>query len=715
MKRIYVIGLLFNICFGQIEQALTLDDIFDGKFETAHVKVQWIPGTDSAISIKYDSTLKTKHIQKIDMLSGDTTEWIHGENLSWNGEIISISGVSFDAKAEQMLIKSNVIAIWRHSRTAQYFVYNISNKSIIQLTDGEQLSNVKFSPDGKWLAYCKSDNNLYVMNINRQREKRLTRDGSLTILNGKLGWLYEEEFGLYDGFEWSPDSKRIAFYREDQSEVKKYSLFSDDSLYPQITEIHYPKAGETNPSLKIGIINLKGGIKWVPIQGNNKLYLPRIDWSPAGDLYIQSLNRLQNHLLLRKYELRTRKLITILSENSETWVNIHGSPYFLKDGSFLWLSSRSGYKHIYRIANHKMKAVMSGKWSVSSIGFIDEDNNNVYFSGKKDSPLEQHLYEVPILGGKIVNITPKKGWHSVRFSPKGNFFVDSFSSTTQLPSISLKDKKGNQIRILKETNMMPFVNLPLTSPKLTHFRSDDGVELDVSVTLPWDFDSTKTYPVLIYGYGLPNSQTVTNRWGGWRYMYHQLFAQKGYIVASINNRQVGGYGQTFMDNGYEDLGEYLIEDHINLVKALGKNDWADTSRVGIWGWSGGGYLASLALTKGAKYFDVGIAVAPVTDLKYYDSAYTERFIGMPSENKKGYKKASVMTYVDRFKGKLLLLHGTGDDNVHVQNTHQLINVFIKEDKHLDTHLYPGKSHGISGGNTSKNLYRKMLYYFFENL
>jgi len=704
-----------SLLIGQENNVLTLENILDGKYPTAHISTQWIPNEDATLYVRYDSTINANHIQKINIITGDTLDWISAEQLQWKGKYLSTQGVSFDYTGEQLLLKINETAVWRHSRKASYFVYQIKEESLIQIGDGQLLSNIKFSPNGQLVGYTKDDNNLYVFRLKSGREKKLTRDGSSTILNGKLGWLYEEEFGLYDGFSWSPDSKRIAFYREDQSDVKKYTLFNDDSIYSSISEIHYPKAGDVNPSLKIGIIRINGGLTWVPIEGNNEIYLPRMDWSPLGELFIQSINRRQNELTLLRYAPVNRKLNKVLLEKSKTWVNVYGSPKFLADGSFLWYSARSGYKHIYRIINHKLIALTSGNWSVNRLLNIDENNGRIYFSGKMNSPLENHIYSVSLNGGSVSSLTSKPGWHTARFTPSNKYWVHSFSSILDMPTHSLKDFEGNIKRHIKKTDKTPFLEVPFTEKKLIQISTKDGTVLDATITLPWHFDKTKKYPILFYGYGLPNTQTVTNRWGGRRYLIHQLFAQNGYIIASINNRQVGGYGQSFMDLAYLDLGEYLIQDHENLVDYLGSKSWADTSRVGIWGWSGGGYLAALALTKASESFDVGVAVAPVTDWKYYDSAYTERFMGLPNENIQGYASASVMSYVDQFKGKLLVLHGTGDDNVHVQNTHQLINAFVKAGKPLDTFLYPGRNHGIYGGNATKHLYEKMIQYFRDHL
>ena len=715
VKRILALFIGLTFIMAQGNKSLSLDDILSGKYQTARISTQWFPGEDAVLHFQYDSTINASHLQKVDIVTGDTLDWISAEHFKWEGIYLRISGITFDRNDKQLLIKTNEKAIWRHSRRATYFIYNIHNQTLSQIGDGQPISNVKFSPNGEMIAYVKSDNNLYNYWIKSNREKKLTRDGSDTILNGQLGWLYEEEFGLYDGFSWSPDSKRIAFYREDQSEVKKYTLFSDDSIYSSISEVYYPKAGDANPSLKIGIIRVNGGLIWSPIEANNDIYLPRMDWSPSGELFIQSLNRHQNELILYRYNPDNRKLHKVLLEKSKTWVTVYGSPEFLADGSFLWYSSRSGYKHIYRIINHKLIAITSGDWSVNRVLNVDEENGKIYFSGKMNSSLENHIYSVSVNGGSVSNLTSNSGWHTARLAPSNKYWIHSFSSLSDLPTHSLMDFEGNIKRHIKETNKTPFLEFPFTERKLIQFSTEDGTVLDASLSLPWNFDSSKKYPIIVYGYGLPNSQTVTNRWGGHRALLHQLFNQNGFIVASVNNRQVGGYGQKFMDNGYKDLGHYLILDHTNLIQHLGANSWADTSRVGIWGWSGGGYLTALALTKASKTFDVGVAVAPVTDWKYYDSAYTERFMGLPKENRQGYESASVMSYIDQFKGNLLVIHGTVDDNVHVQNTHQLINAFVKAGKPLDIFLYPGRNHGIYGGNTSKHLYEKMIQYFTDHL
>jgi len=407
----------------------------------------------------------------------------------------------------------------------------------------------------------------------------------------------------------------------------------------------------------------------------------------------------------------------IIEDVDSAWVDVHENPLFLTDGSFLFTSERSGYRHIFYAASDGtiISQVTDGEWEVKRLVDVDEEFGKIYFTANRESILEQHFYSVNPDGNGLLQLTSGPGWHSPQLSPTKSYFIDSYSSSKIPQRILLKTIQGETVRVMVETDMEPYLEYDFTYPEFFDFTTADGVTLKGMITLPWNFDEEKKYPIIINGYGLAGSQMAADWWGGRNYLWHQYMAQNGHIIVSINNRQTGGRGKAFKNLGYRDLGKWLINDHIEAVNYLGKFPYADTNRVGVWGWSGGGYFTALALTKGADYFTTGVSIAPVTDWRLYDTAYTERYMGLLSENEAGYDTASVLTYIDQFKGKLLLVHGTGDDNVHAQNTLWLMDKFIESGKQVDMLFYPSRSHGIHGDNATYHLYSRMAEYFFENL
>ena len=701
-------------------EELTLENIYkNGTFQTEGLGLwKWIPGSDDILIYKKTKEDSVKSFHRVDIKSGDTTAFISSDKLKYNNESFHVSSFSFNKTGTKLLLLINLIKIWRHSYSGDHFVYDLLTEELIQVSDEDsRLQNVKFSPDGKKLAYVKEDNNLYIIDLITQREKQLTRDGSDTILNGHFGWLYEEEFGGYDAYRWSPDNKYIFFFQEDQSNVKQFHWLDERAQYPKLNTVYYPKVGEDNPKIKMGIINVRNRrIKWLHNETKEDVYFPRAVWQ-NDKIIVFRLNRKQNQLDLLRFDCRNGKIEILLTERDSCWIDLHDNMRVLKDGSFIWTSERSGFNHLYHYDRNGflINQLTHGAWEIRKIIDINEDTNNIYFIATKVSELENHLFSISLYGENLVQITQNTGWHSVAISPNKNRIIDSWSDIKTPITHFVKSIDGKNISTLSKPEMSEFDKLNWTYPDFIKVQTSDGILLNAIITLPWKFDETKSYPILVNTYGLSGSQTVTNRWGGMRYLWHQYMAKNGFIIFSVDNRQTGGRGKAFKNLGYGDYGRYLIHDHIEGIKYLGSLPYADTSRVGIWGWSGGGYATALALTKGADYFDVGVAVAPVTDWRLYDTAYTERYMGLLSENEEGYDSASVFSYIDRFKGNLLLIHGTGDDNVHAQHSIQLVNKFVKEGKQIDTMFYPSRNHGIYGGNASFHLRKLMTKYFFEYL
>jgi dipeptidyl-peptidase-4 len=712
---------------GGARKELTLDDIFQKRvFKTASLgKWKWLPGKEALVFNQFDSTTQVQSLYRYELETADTVLFVSGEYLTFQGQPLKIDDFWLSSDSKTLLLQTQVKQIWRRSQEGVYYLFQMERAEMIPLADHEPLRNVKFSPDGRRVAYVKSDNNLYVYDLLSRRERRLTRDGSATILNGHLGWLYEEEFGMYDGYRWSPDSRRIAFWREDQSQVKTFPLVDELSLYPTITEVYYPKVGETNPKVKIGVVQVQSGrTRWLAVDSGPDGYIPRLTWvdgysasDPGPCLVITRLNRKQNLLELILASVRTGRTRTIFRDRDSAWVDVPYDFVSLPGGKLLFTSERSGYRHIYRLdpAQELLIPITQGSWEVERIVAVDTVQGKIYFTGNASNILERHLWVVNFDGTDLRRLTEQPGWHQPRFSPRRGYFIDFYSRSNRPPAILLKKSTGEMVRILKESDTLSFTEYGIVYPEFFQFTTNDGVTLNGMMLTPPELEPQRKYPVIIYGYGLPGSQLVVDRWGGSRFLFHNYLVQQGYCVVSIDNRQTGGRGKARKNLGYGDVGRWLIRDHIAAVRYLAQVAYVDTGRVGVWGWSGGGYFTALALTRGAPYFKTGVAVAPVTDWRLYDSAYTERYMGLLWENTAGYDSASVFTYLDRLRGHLLLIHGTADDNVHAQHTIQLVNAAIAQGKQIDLFLYPNRNHGLNGGNTTYHLFSRIADYFREHL
>ena len=686
--------------------------------------LKWVPNENSYITKVNNSFLK------VDLINSDTSIFLTKSDFTLNKKNIIISkGLTeeapweddfsprtfwFDSRGEKILFVINREKIWRRSFYASYYVMDLKTKIILSISkDNKRLRNTKFSPDGSKVSYVREDNNIYTYDLIKLKEKQLTNNGSKVILNGHLGWVYEEEFGSYDGYRWSPDSKNIAYWEENQSNVPLFKMFDEISLYPTIKEIRYPKAGEVNPTMSIFVVNVKrGNRKKMNIGDNYDTYYPWIKWTSNNELKVMRMNRLQNHWDFLNVSVLNGKSTKGLSESDpKGWVQLHRNYHFLKDDKILWVSERSGWQHIYihNSRGEQINQVTNGDWEVKQIIKVDELNSKIFFTANKESVFETRFYSVNFDGSALKLLTKESGSHSVKILPKGGAFIDSYSSIILPTKHVLKNMDGEVIKVLSETNKSQFELYDWSYPKIVNFRSTDGTTmLDGIITYPPDYKKGKRYPVIVHGYGMPGTQIVSNRWGS---TWNQYLAQQGYIVFSMDARGMSGRGEGFKNLSYGDMSKYLAKDTATGVQYLVEEGIADPNRIGAWGWSGGGYFTGLMLTKNAHLFDVGVSVAPVMDFRLYDSIYTERSMGLPQNNKKGYDSTSVLSYVDRFNGKLLVIHGTGDDNVHSQNTTWLVEEFIKHNKQLDIFYYPNRPHGMSGGNARKNLYRKMIDYF----
>ena len=697
---------------------LSLKDVA-GKspFSVATVgKVIWIPGQDAYSFLHSKNGIKSIH--QVDLVNGDTTLFLDGKNIIFDNRLLRIADYSFSTDGKRLLLQTDREKKWRRSHFGTYWIYHLHEHTIKPVSiENKRLRNVKFSPDGKMVAYVREDNNLYTFQIERERERQLTRTGSNVILNGHFGWVYEEEFQSFDAYRWSPDSHRIAYWEENQSRVSIFTIINNLELYPETKMIRYPKAGQINPTMRIGIVKAIGGTtRWMDIGENNNAYYPRIYWNDLEQLLIIRMRRLQNRWDILICDSKTGKKRQGVSEiDPNGWVEIHNNYKLIGSEEILWISERSGYNHLYRhtIKGQELTRLTDGKWEVSEIVRVDEKEKEVYFMANRESVLESHLYKVSFSGKGLELLTLEEGVHSINFSPSGEFFIDSYSSSSEPNRILLKSKDGAIIRLIRETDRSQYDAYDWSKSIYIKFPTHDGTTLlDGVIVLPVGYVKGKKYPMIVYNYGMPGSQIVKNQWGG---ILNQFLAQEGFIILSLDSRGMGGRGEAFKNLSYGDISRYLSRDHIAGLDYMISEWGVDKERVGAWGWSGGGYFTCLMLTKNGPHFKAGVSIAPVTDFRLYDTIYTERFMGLPKDNAAGYDSTSVLSYIGNTKGNLLVMHGTGDDNVHSQNTTYLAEEFIKAGKELEVFYYPNRDHGINRGNSRLHLYTKMYDHFRKHL
>ena len=734
-----IIILMFSALFSQGK--ISLESVLDGTFRTESIgRYDWKNGSDSYyFSERSDEGLE---FYEYNLASDDTLK-----AFTVKKNIISNFSYSFSPDQTKLLLKKNSVKLWRHSSYGSYYVYDILSESLTPVTsDPDSLRNVKFSPDSNKLAFVRNDNNLYLFDLINSREEQLTFDGSEDILNGHFGWVYEEEFGTYDSYKWSPNSEFIAFIREDQTYVKEYALVDYEAQYPVVKYIRYPKTGEDNPIVSISILDLKNKEYRSVHLPKTAYYIPDIIWQTnSSNLYFATLNRKQNDWNLYKYDFDTNRGDLILNDSNESWIDrdpfiVPGeigtwttkggfSFAILENGEILWLSEKDGFSHIYRNRpdGRPINQVTRGDWEVNNISAIDTRNEIIYFSGKKETETENHLYSIKFNGSRLKRLTKEKGSHSSSFSPTLNYFINSFSSFTVPPKTFLREDSGKIVRVIRETDKSKFDSYGLTYPQLINIFTDDGTRLNALITYPHNFDPMKQYPVILYNYGGPGSQLVLNRWGSGSHIFHQFFASRDFIIFSFDNRGTGGRGKAFKDLAYGDYGKYLIKDHIAAAKYLQGLTYVDAENIGIWGWSGGGYLTNMCMTLASDYYKAGISIAPNVEPLLYDTIWTERYMGLVEENPEGYKNASVLTHVDKAKGHLLQIHGNADDNVHHQHSIKLAKAYAEHGKDMEMFIYSNANHGMYNNNflseenpadgwkNRYHLYKKMTDFFMEHL
>ncbi len=704
------------------KKPLSLEDIYNStKFRGKTIQnIEWQPDGSAFTFTKRNEETSQLDIYSHDVKSGKEKVLLAGADLKHKNEGINMSGYSWTADGKYLLIRGKITAIWRHSRQAPYFLYEVKSKKFFPVADGNpNLRNVKLSPDGRRVGFVR-DHNIFISDLKTGSEKAVTENGTSDILNGEFDWVYEEEFGLADAWRWSPDGKKIAFWNTDQTRVKEFHLIDQMPLYNTVFKLKYPKAGEHNAIVKIGVADLETGkTSWMDLGEEPDIYIPRIFWTNSSEkLALVRLNRLQNHLNLLIADVKTGKARAIIEDKDPAWIDVRHDILFLKNKDQIVISSeRSGFKHayLYDYDGNLVQQVTSGDWEISSLVGVDEKNELLYFYGKKDSPLGHNVYRVNLTGKNLERLSKRAGWHRGDFSPDYKHVVGFFSDVKTPTQVMLRKSDGSLVRFLEKNEITALQEHALVPPEFLAFNTTDNPQLNAYMIKPANFDAGKKYPVLVFGYGGPGSQMVVNRWGGSRTLWHQLLTEKGYIVFCVDNRGTGGRGKVFKNLAYGDLSKWAVHDQIEGAKYLATLPYVDSSRVGFWGWSGGGYLTLMMMMRGADYFKTGVSVAPVSDFHFYDTIWTERYMGLPQENVEGYKAANVLNYVDGLKGNLLIVHGTGDDNVHVQNAMQVVKALQDRAVQFDMMLYPNRNHRISGGKTQLHLFTKITNYLLEKL
>lgn len=642
------------------------------------------------------------------------------EKLLISGKEFSFDDYFFNEDETKILFTTATEPIYRRSFSAIYFLFDLKTNLLVALdTDHQPQTLAEYSPDGKMVSYIHK-NDLFVKNLQSGKIVKLTKGGKKNkIIYGTTDWVYEEEFAITKAYEWSADSKMIAYLRFDEQEVKEFNLAFYNGLYPTQYKYKYPKAGEDNSKVTAHVVQVKNA-KTIDLNLGEYEYIPRLTWSKAANhLVLQTLNRHQNQLKYHLVDFSNKGKHTVFfEEKSDTYVEVDNNLLILKDGkSILRTSEVNGFNHIYQLGfDGTTKQITKGNWDVIEFLGIDGDNKHIYYSAAEKSAMVKSIFKIQIDGTAKQLLSPEIGYSEAEFTSGMNYFVLTHSTANTPPIYSLRKNDGTLLKVLEDNKELAD-KLAGYNPAKREFVTfnSNGTELNGWMIKPQNFDPSKKYPVYMTVYGGPGHNEVIDSWDGMDYMYYQLLAQKGYIVVSVDPRGTMYRGAKFKKSTYLQLGKLEIEDVINSAKELQKMNYIDPSRIGIMGWSYGGFMASLAITKGADVFKMAIAVAPVTNWRYYDNIYTERFMRTPKENEAGYDENSPINHVKNLKGNYFLIHGSTDDNVHYQNSMEMINALVKANKQFDLFIYPNRNHGIYGGNTRNHLFNMMFEYTLKNL
>lgn len=712
------------------QKLLTIDDIFDPakrvNFNGATPQIRWLKDGNHYLLTNEASRRDVPRLQRVDAVTGEATSFFDAAKMQ--AAFAALPGVS-DQDARQLSNRGSyqlnpsetaVLINWAND----LFYYELGTDRAIRLTNNpaEEVGE-GFSPDGRMVSFIR-ENNLFVEDLSMQRRERaLTNDGSEKILNGRLDWVYQEEIygrGNFGAYWWSPDSTNIAFLRIDERPVPEFTVV-DDIPYDQKLEVTaYPKAGDPNPIVKLGVVGAIGGeIRWMDTfkYQPTDFLISRVTWTPdSRKVVFQAQNREQTFLDLNFADARDGKAATIIRETSKAWVSVLDNPAWLADGSFLWQSERTGWQHIYHYSGDGklLHQVTDGKWEVRTFEGLDEKNGFVYFTATEHSHIAPQGYRVKLDGTGLTRLTANEGTHRIDLSPSSNYFLDYWSDVNTPTQTRLYDSAGKLVRIVNENKVDALKDYKLATPELLQVKTRDGFVMEAMMIKPPDFDPKKKYPVMTFTYSGPNAPQVRNAWGATTYMWHQMLAQKGYIMWVCDNRTASSKGVESSWPVYKNFGELELRDLEDGLSWLKSQPYVDGSRIGMWGWSYGGFMTSYALTH-SQTFKLGIAGGTVADWRDYDSIYTERYMQTPQNNPEGYKNSSPVTSAKNLHGKLLLIHGAIDDNVHMQNTIQFAYELQKAGKQFQLMVYPKSRHGVTDPVQVKHMRQMMTDFIVANL
>lgn len=710
-----ITGLLFQIC--GFSQAITLEEIYRN-YSFFPASIENIRSMNDGLH--YTTLEQGQKILKWDYATGTRSGVVFD---AAGTELQSINDYEFSSDESMVLLSTSKEKIYRYSYKAEYFIFHISEGKLIPLSHkGKQLS-ATFSPDGSMIAFVR-DNNLFITDVTELKETQITFDGELNrVINGTADWVYEEEFALKQGFKWSPDSRKIAYIRFDESEVREFSMTMYKGLYPQERRFKYPKAGEKNSLVSIHVYDT-GTKKTVRMDTGSEpdQYIPRMLWTQdPSKLSILRLNRLQNKLDILHANANTGESTLVYTEESDKYINEPDDNtviYIPGEPKFILQSERSGWLHfwLYDYNSGKISPITSGEFDISQFLGFDEKSSTLYYLSHERGARFQDIYSIHLDGKDKKLISREEGWSTAEFSRNFQYYIITRSAASQPPVYGLYDSKGKEIRILEDNSELKekIKQFGFVEKEFISIPAGPEINLDAWIMKPRDFDPGRKYPLFINVYGGPQSQEVIDAWS-YSDSWFQMLVQKGYIVACIDGRGTDGRGEAFRKATYMQLGKFETEDQIASAQWLSAQPYIDPARIGIFGWSYGGYMSLLCLFKGAEVYKMAISVAPVTNWRYYDSVYTERFMRRPQENPTGYDDNSPINHVANMKGNLLLVHGMADDNVHFQNSVELVQKLIEHNKSFDMQFYPNRNHGIYGGNATLHLYSKMTDFIEENL
>lgn len=721
MRKIFILAV-FAVCFQSYVTAqkkqITVEAIYEGEFNTEGLEV--LRSMKNGRQYTVLNTNKAAGAVSIDSYDYKTLEktgtLVSTANLP---DISSFTSYQFSSDESKILLATEVESIFRRSTIGIFYVYDVNSKELIKVSDSK-IQEPTLSPNGQKVAYVK-DNNLFLMDLTTANTQQITSDGEKNkIINGVTDWVYEEEFAFVRAFEWNSDGSKIAFLRFDEANVPQFSMdVYETEKYPSQYVFKYPKAGEENAKLSLHMYDVSSRVI-SNIDLGEAYYIPRIKWmNDANVLSVQTINRHQNHLKLQMVDARNNEVSLLLEEKDAAYVDITDNLTFLMDDSFIWTSEKDGWNHLYLYdsSGKLMNQITKGDWEVTNYYGYDQNEDKIYYQSTENGSINRGVYSVESNGGNKKSLAVESGKNEASFSADFTYFINTFSNTQTPPTYTLrKALSGKKLKDIKDNSaLLEKLENYKTSPKEFSTIKVNGYDLNMYMIKPLDFDPGKKYPLFMYQYSGPGSQNVSNTWMNDRDLWHQMLVSEGYIVVCVDGRGTGFKGRDFKKITYLNLVKYETEDQIAAAKKLSELDYIDENRTGIWGWSFGGHMATNCILKGNDTFEMAIAVAPVTSWRFYDTIYTERFMRTPAENPKGYDDNSPFNYPELLKGDYLLVHGSGDDNVHVQNTMRMIEALVQANKPFDWAIYPDKNHSIKGGNTRIHLFNKLTNFVKEKL